>query len=133
MLGPLLFLIFIQDMGEKVKPDEALILKFVDDSKALKGVKTEEDVEELQEIFDSLYSWQEDNNIRFNTSKFQILRIGNNEDLKHNTNLFTNNMNDILVPVENVKYLGLIVDDKADSKAQRTKMKASWVLRTFIC
>ena len=98
-LGPLLFLIVIQDMGEDIKPEEALVLKFVDDSKAIKGEANEEDIEDMQETLDKLYGWQEINNMRFNMTKFQVLRLGANEALKNNTNLFSNNMNDILTPV----------------------------------
>ena len=73
-----------------------------------------------------------------NTSKFHLVCLGPNEELKENTNLFTDNMDEILIPVDCVKDLGLMIDKNTDFNNQRenainkTKMKAGWVLRTFI-
>ena len=75
----------------------------------------------------------------FNASKFQLLRLGQNEDLKINTISFSNGMQEILEPVEVVKDLGVQMDANADFNIQRemavlkTKRKAGWVLRTFAC
>ena len=68
------------------------MLKFVDDTKVIKGVKTEDDVEDFQTTLDKLYTWQVDNNMSFNASKFQLLRLGPNEDLKFDMVLFSNDM-----------------------------------------
>ena len=82
-------------------------------------------------------AWQISNNMSFNTSKFQLLRLGSNTSIKNETILFTDNLNEVLIPTTNIKDLGIIVDDQGDFKLQRqqailkAKRKANWVLRTF--
>ena len=49
MLGPLLFLNFIEDISEGVS---AVILVYFDDSKVYKTIRNQEDVETLQEDID---------------------------------------------------------------------------------
>ena len=46
VLGPLLYLIYIADIGENL---EAQLKVYIDDAKAKKPIKTEADVESLQE------------------------------------------------------------------------------------
>ena len=86
VLGPLLFLIYISDIGEKIKSTKKI---YVDDTKIKLRIKTEQDVEKLQEDIDLLQSWAENNNMQFNGSKFQLVRFGYNEDLKDETIYFT--------------------------------------------
>ena len=45
-MGPLLFLILIGDIDVEVV--EAIIKSFVDDTRAMKGIRTEDDVATLQ-------------------------------------------------------------------------------------
>ena len=69
VLGPLIFLIFIADLGANLPSGSpTLLLKYVDDSKAIHPVASLEDVEELQESLGSLYQWQEENNMSWNGS-----------------------------------------------------------------
>ena len=82
VLGPLLFLIYISDIGENVNSSKKV---YVDDTKLIKAVKTENDVEDLQEDLDTLYKWAEENNMKFNGKKFQVMRYGSDEDLKNDT------------------------------------------------
>ena len=44
-------------MGEDVDQNYAMILKYVDDSKAIKAVKTEDDVEQFQKELNKLYDF----------------------------------------------------------------------------
>ena len=79
VLGPLLFLIYIADIGENVK---GKLQVYVDDTKLKKPIETESDVENLQEDLECLYAWARENNMKFNGTKFQLLRFGENHDLK---------------------------------------------------
>ena len=45
VLGPLMFLIFIGDMGENISNNEAMLMKYVDNSKCMRSIKEEEEVE----------------------------------------------------------------------------------------
>ena len=60
-------------------------------------------VEDLQEDLEKLYSWSNNNNMVFNGSKFQVMKYGDNEDLKNDTDYFTNDTTDI---IENVSFVG---------------------------
>ena len=81
-LGPLLFMIYIRDMGSNIPKEEGLVYKFVDDSKLILGVRNHEDMVHFQESTNKMYRWQEANNMSFNALKFQLLRFGNNIELK---------------------------------------------------
>ena len=137
VLGPLLFLLFIGDLDKEIGEEEGDVLKFVDDTKVVKGVSRSEDVEDLQATMEKIYAWQRRRNMSFNSSKFKILRIGKNEDLKDTTNLFTDGMKEILVGEDYVKDLGILMDKNATFKRHRdeailkAKRKAGWILRTF--
>ena len=86
VLGPILFLIYISDLGDNI---EALIKIYVDDSKRKDIIKTKEDVEKLQTNLEKMYEWEIANNMVFNGNKFQILRYGKNQDIKEDTIYFT--------------------------------------------
>ena len=113
------------------------MLKFVDDSKVLTKTSSEEDVIKLQEDLSTIYSWASRNNMKWNDLKFQILRLGRNEELKENTIIFSPNYQEVIDRKEVIKDLGILVDQDLSYKAQydtalsKTKQKYSWVLRTF--
>ena len=110
VLGPILFLIYISDLGEDV---EASMKVYVDDSKLKKRIKTEEDVEKLQNSLEKLYEWEVNNNMKFNGKRFQILRYGKNQDIKMNTVYFTSEMAETIEPCNNLRDLGVILNDEA--------------------
>ena len=60
----------IGDLGSDVPEADARLLKYVDDTKAMKGVKTTEDVEEFQGVIMKLNDWKNNNNMLYNSSKF---------------------------------------------------------------
>jgi ribonuclease P/MRP protein subunit RPP40 len=137
VLGPLLFLIFIADLGVDLDQAQAFVLKYVDDSKLVAGVSTEDDIELFQANLDRLYQWSSTNNMQWNGSKFQSLRMGPLNDLKNNTCLFSPQMSEVILPSKYVKDLGVLIDDDGTFKDQRnaairkTRQKAGWALRTF--
>ena len=81
--GPILFLVYIADLQMSNNSDSiSKLLKFVDDSKVLKRTTSDDDVLKLQNDLASIYNWANQNNMKWNELKFQILRIGRNESLK---------------------------------------------------
>ena len=137
VLGPLLFLVFISDLGMDLGPESSTILKYVDDTKLIKGVSCPEDVEALQEDLEHLYSWQRANNMDWNASKFLALRMGANSQLRESTLLFTPDTGEPIAETEEARDLGILMDTKGSFRPQRAKasakakQKAGWVLRTF--
>ena len=80
VLGPILFLIMINDLGKSVF--DSFISMFADDTRVSKVIKEQDDEMKLQEDLDRIYDWQTKNNMLFNTNKFELLRYGENENLK---------------------------------------------------
>ena len=78
MLGPILFLIHINDISRNVMSDTKL---FADDVKVCRVLKnTKEDVEELQKDLTHLESWSSDWQLKFNTDKYEAMRISKKND-----------------------------------------------------
>ena len=134
VLGPLLFLIYISDISVEVK---ASMKVYVDDTKVKKDIKDEDSVEELQEDLEKLYKWARENNMTFNGTKFQLLRYGKNENIKNETVYFTDEMENVIEQYENLKDLGVFMNDKADfsthvtNVVKKSRQKIGWILRTF--
>ena len=55
VLGPLIFLMYIEDMTEDVKSNTKI---FVDDAKVKNKIENEDDVQNLQADLDKMYIWQ---------------------------------------------------------------------------
>ena len=57
MLGPVLFVIFINDIDEEIRNR---IWKFTDDLKMMGKVTAQEDIEQIKTDIDKLVEWSED-------------------------------------------------------------------------
>ena len=110
---------------------------FVGDAKMKDSINTEDDVEKLQENLERLYEWETENKMKFNGSKFQVVRYGQNEELKNSTMYFTTNMEDVIQQFDSVRDLGVIISDDAkfekhlDKVISKVRQKIGWVCRTF--
>ena len=75
--------------------------------------------------------------MKFNGKKFQVMRYGNDEDLKNDTLYFTENVENIVERKETIRDLGVMMSDDASFKDQiekvvkKVRQKTGWVLRTF--
>ena len=70
-LGPLLFLLFINDIVDKV--EHSKILLYADDIKIFKTINSEEDAMLLQRDVDKIMSWSLSSNLFLNYSKCKIM------------------------------------------------------------
>ena len=137
VLGPLLFLLFIGDLDEKITTDNIKILKYVDDSKLVINLKTENDVLDAQNTMEQVFNWATENNMKWNNSKFQVLRTGKNSDIKENTTYFSPEYTNIVEEVDVVRDLGIYIDSDLTYSSHRTLTlkkiwkKLGWVKRTF--
>ena len=66
VMGPLLFLIFISDLGENINDSVCRILKYVDDSKVIASANSEDEGQVLQDNLDVIYQWATKNNMNWN-------------------------------------------------------------------
>ena len=73
MLGPLLFLIFVNDLPEWIKSS---LKMFADDTKIWARIRVEKDGECLQRDLDSLGRWSDEWLLRFNCEKCKVMHIG---------------------------------------------------------
>ena len=72
VIGPLLFLILIGDIDERVA--HAFLSSFADDTRIGSGIETADDAVRLQQDLEQVYQWAERNNMSFNDTKFDLIR-----------------------------------------------------------
>jgi len=134
VLGPLIFLILIGDIDKEVL--HSFVKSFADDTRATKKVKTLEDVSLLQKDLEKIYEWTDDNNMKLNDIKFELLRYGKNQEIKSQTN-YTSPSGAEIENKDVVKDLGILMDSNCTFQKQITevitkaKNLTSWILRTF--
>ena len=80
VLGPLLFVIYINDLPEYVDSD---VFLFADDTKVLRQVSSEDDAITLQRDLDSLERWSNDWLLKFNADKCHVLTLGKFENIMY--------------------------------------------------
>ena len=72
VLGPLLFLIYINDLPSKVNSTARL---FADDCLLYRHIKTNDDTTSLQDDLNNLQYWERDWQMHFNPDKCEVIRI----------------------------------------------------------
>ncbi len=123
VLGPLLFLIFINDIAEEITSPLRL---FADDSAAYRLIRSAADHATLQHDLDTLSKWARDWQMEFNVQKCFLLSITR----KRKPSIFDYTMNGHpLTKVSSHEYLGVTESDdlrpsnhikKVTGKARRT-------------
>ena len=78
VLGPILFIIFINDIDRDVQILVDLVRKFADDTKAGKSIRHQKDAEELQEGLNKLCEWGNTWSMSFNVKKCKVMHFGRN-------------------------------------------------------
>ena len=75
VLGPLLFLIYINDLDVGIV---SKLVKFADDTKLGKEVKNEHEVNILRQDLRNIFQWSVDWQMSFNTDKCTVIHMGKN-------------------------------------------------------
>ena len=111
MLGPLLFIILINDLSES--STNCIISLFADDTRLTKVITNEDDAETFQGDLEEVYSWSKENNMLFNGAKFELLQYGKNEELKNNYNYLSPESEDMIERKESLRDLGVVMNENA--------------------
>ena len=120
VLGPLLFLIYINDLDDNITSN---VLKFADDTEVFRKVNTDGDKQHLQNDLDRLVKWSEKWQTLFNFGKYKCLHTGRG-------NLDVNYKIEDTVLGTTVKEKDLVVTVSADMKvSEQSDIAASnsWV------
>ena len=72
VLGPLLFVIMINDIDNTVK--QVKVRCFADDTRATSGLGDVQQASLLQSDLEAIYEWAVKNKMEFNNNKFELLR-----------------------------------------------------------
>ena len=108
VLGPLFFLVYINDITENISPGTTVRL-FADDTSVYRRINSEADSIELQKDLDTLQEWEVKNKMEFHPDKCQLLRVTNKR--KPIAADYTIHSQKILKS-DSVKYLGVTIDSK---------------------
>ena len=129
ILGPILFLIFINDIDEGIK---SRLWKFADDIKIMGGVSSKEDIEQIRRDLRKLYEWSNEWQLGFNLDKCKVMHIGSkNGKAEYEMG------GKVLDEVEEEKDLGVIISKdfkvaKQCAEAAKTGNKIlGMIYRTF--
>ena len=123
VLGPLLFMIYINDLPEGIK---SFMSMFADDTKVLKRIEDEESCRELQNDLDMLQQWSEKWLMTFNASKCKVISMGKS---KNRPNYKYTLQGSVLEKSESERDLGvLIMPDLSPEKHINAIVKSAYAL-----
>jgi hypothetical protein len=121
-LGPLLFILYMDDITDIVTPDCEVLL-YADDCKILKAITSSDDMRDLQLNLNRLETWCRDWQMKINPTKSAAMRF----TLKGHTQSLSYKLCNQIIPwVEKHQDLGVIFDTKLtfDSHIEHIVAKA---------
>ena len=133
VVGPLLFLIHILDINENVCYSN--LSSFADDTRIMREVSSDEDIQLLQADLQSLYTWADQNNMTYNNTKFEHMSY--RADTNETVPVYMANDGSPIETVNHVSDLGVLVDSNGNFTAhihnvvKRARSQVGMILRTF--
>lgn len=112
VLGPILFLLFINNLPEQISGSDARIGLFADDTSLSLSSNNGPDLEvNAFERVNTILQWFEQNKLFINKEKTQIINFHiNNQTNRSPLNFFVGDKE--VDPCENYKFLGIIIDSQ---------------------
>ena len=130
VLGPLLFVIFINDLPNNVSSN---VFLYADDTKIFNTIKSDDDVQILQKDLDNLEEWSNVWLLKFHPEKCKHMRIGRKSDSTATYTLQGHN----LETTHEEKDIGVKIDDNLEfeqhvyEKVQKANQMFGLLRRTF--
>ena len=124
ILGPLLFVLFINDMFQCISQKTDIAL-YADDTKIWREIIISEDHFILQSDIDKLFAWSIRNKMKFHPSKSKVLSITNQRNMLHNLpfTIFQYRLDSTYIDyVSSYVDLGVTVNNKLLWKEQCDKL-----------
>ena len=134
ILGPLLFVLFINDMLLCVSKVTNIAL-YADDTKIWRRIESFKDHHCLQDDIKNLFDWSTRNKMVFHQSKCKVLSISKKRNVFDNLpfSIFIYELNGILIDyVETHKDLGVIVDSKLNWGPQYDNLLSNYISKLGI-
>ena len=141
VIGPILFLIYINDLGVCIK--DSLTSHFADDTRIKRQISNSSDTYLLQSDLNNAIKWSEDNNMMLHDDKFELLCHTHKttkefEMLPHQNEFFSYETKECdIYPKKCVKDLGIIITEDLtwskhiESIANKARKMAAWSLSVF--
>ena len=134
VLGPLLFLILMSDIGVL----KAKVVSFADDTRLYSKISYVEDCDSLQSDLNCVYDWAKTNNMVFNSQKFKYLSFSTNVSITSDyVNAYVSPNLYVIDNVNNLKDLGIIMSSNCSFEqhiielCKRCTGLCGWILTTF--
>ena len=112
VLGPVLFVIFINDLPLNVESD---VYMFADDTKLYRDIANQSDIEIIQNDINNLFKWSEKWLLRFHPDKCKVLSIMGKRHQQRTTEYTMPTYSGSYVTLESVeseKDIGVTIDSK---------------------
>ena len=133
VLGPLLFLIYINDLPNCITLGTKVTL-FADDCIIYRTIKTTQDTDILQRELDELQKWESNWSMSFHPEKCQLLRVTKKLKQINSTYLIHGKP---VTQTKNAKYLGVIINEKLswnphiDETTKKSNKALGFIKRNF--
>ena len=139
ILGPLLFLCYINDMIISIDPDCKLML-YADDSTILFSHKDPSVIsQKLGQVLESCSNWLVDNKLSLHLGKTECIIFGSKRKIKNVENFSVECSGQIIKSQESVKYLGINIDQSVSGEAianniiQKANSRMKFMYRNGSC
>ena len=125
VLGPVLFIVFINDIDLEIHDPHIKMFKYADDSKLGRPIRSESDAAALQSALDNIVRWSDRWGMDIHPMKTQVIHFGFN-NRRHAYTM--NNLK--IAEVSSAKDLGVIVSEscKPSEHVSETVRKANGIL-----